>query len=101
MRKSLVIHPFLFAVHPIFFLCSYNINRIGFVQTLLPSAVSLGATSLLLLLFKLILKDMQKAGIVVSIFVILFFTYGHVHNLIEYRQIGTFVIGRHVYMLLT
>ncbi len=101
MRKSLVIHPFLFAVHPIFFLCSYNINRIGFVQTLFPSAVSLSATFLLLLLFKLILKDTQKAGIVVSIFVILFFTYGHVHNLIEYRQIGTFVIGRHVYMLLT
>lgn len=100
MRRSFVIHPFLFAVHPIFFLCSYNVNRIGFVQTLFPSAVSLGATSLLLLLFKLILKDTQKAGIVVSIFVILFFTYGHVHNLIEYRQIGTFVIGRHVYVLL-
>jgi len=100
MRRPFVVHPFLLAVHPIFFLCSYNVSRIGFGQTLLPSTISLGATFLLLLLFKLILKDRQKAGIVVSILVTLFFIYGHVYNLLEYPQIGTFLIGLHVYMLL-
>ena len=100
MRRPFVIHPFLLAVHPIFFLCSYNVRRIDFDQTLLPSAISLSATFLLLLLFKSILKDRQKAGIVVSILVTLFFIYGHVYNLVEYPQTGTFLVGLHIYILL-
>ncbi len=83
MRKPLVIHPFLFAIFPILFLFSHNIEQVYFSETLLPSSITLGVTILLVLSLGLIFRDKKKAGIIVSIFLILFFSYGHVHDLIN------------------
>lgn len=99
MKKPFVIHPFLFAIYPILFLFSHNIRQTSFSQILLPLAIALGFTLLLLLLAKLILRDNIKAGIVVSIFLVLCFSYGHVYSMINVWQIGGFVIGRHRYLL--
>ncbi len=87
MKKSLVIHPFLFALFPILFLFAHNIGQVSFSEILLPTAIVLGFTLLLLLSSRLVLKDTQKAGIAVSFFLILFFSYGHVYGHI-YKLIG-------------
>ena len=100
MKKLLVVHPFLFAIFPILFLFSYNRPELtSFSEILLPSAIVLGATLLLLLLCFLFLRNSQKAGIIVSVFLILFFSYGHAYEAIENWQIGSFVIGEHKYLL--
>ena len=101
MKKSFVIHPFLVAIFPILFLASHNVEQISFSETLLPSAIVSVFTLLLLLLSGLILRDNQKAGILVSVFLLLFFSYGHVHAMIQGWQIGSFLIGRNRYILLT
>ena len=90
MKKSFVIHPFLVAIFPILFLASHNVEQISFSETLLPSAIVSVFTLLLLLLSGLILRDNQKAGILVSVFLLLFFSYGHVHAMIQGWQIGSF-----------
>ena len=95
MKKPFVVHPFLFAIFPILFLFSHNVEQVSFSEILLPSAIVLGFTLLLLLLFRLILRDNKKAGIVVSIFLVLFFSYGHVYAMIRGWQIGN------KYLLLT
>ena len=83
MKKLPVIHPFLFAIFPVLFLFAHNVGQVSFSEILLPTAIVLGFTLLLLLLFRLILRDSKKAGIVVSILLILVFSYGHAFNLIR------------------
>jgi hypothetical protein len=100
MKKPLVIHPFLVGMFPIIFLLAQNRDMVVFSQILLPSAVVLGFTSLALLLLTLVLRESRKAGIVVSIFLILFFSYGHafdlVGDLVE-DQLGSDL--SHIYLL--
>lgn len=100
MKRLLIIHPFLFAIYPIFFLFSYNIEQISLSEIFIPSAIVLGFTLLLLLLSGLIFRDDKKAAIIVSIFLILFFSYGHIYDLIMHWHIGSFRIGKHRYLLL-
>jgi len=87
MKRPLVIHPFLFGLFPILFLFAHNIGEVSSSEILLPTAIVLGFTLLLLLLSRLILKDNQKAGIVVSIFLVLVFSYGHVGDAIGLGRI--------------
>jgi len=99
MKKPLVIHPFLFAIFFILFLFTYNIHELLFSQIMFPLAIVLGFTFVFIWLSKFILKDNIKGGIIVSIFLALFFSYGHIYNIIEGSQIASFVIGRHRYLL--
>ena len=100
MKKSFVIHPFLFAIFPILFLYSDNIEQVSFSEILLPSAFALGFTILLVLFSLLILRNSNKAGIIASIFLVLFFSYGRAHGVMQEWQIGGFAIGRHRHLLL-
>ncbi len=54
-------------------------------ETLLPSAVVLGFTGLALLILGRALRDAGRAGIIVSLFLVLFFSYGHVAQRVEER----------------
>lgn len=99
MKKLFIIHPFLFAIFPILFLFSHNIGQVSFSAILSPSAIVLGFTLLLVLLLRLILRDSNKAGIIVSIFLVLFFSYGHIYSLGLTWHMEDFFIGRHRYLM--
>lgn len=101
MKKSFIIHPFLFAIYPILFLFSHNIEQVSYFQILLPLTIVLGFTLLLVLLSRLIFRGINKIAIIISVAIILFFSYGHVYNLIVDQYIGNFEIGRHRYLWLT
>jgi hypothetical protein len=99
MKKAIILHPFLFAIFPILFLIAYNIRESSFIEILIPSAAVIGFTLLLLLFGWLIFKkNIRKSAILVSIFLILFFSYGRIYEIIQGFQIGPFVIGRHRYL---
>ena len=78
MKKPLALHPILFAIFFVLALYSYNVAEVSPSEIALPIAIVLGCTLLLLLLSWLLLKDAPKAGVVISIFVVLFFSYGYV-----------------------
>ncbi len=82
MRKPLIVHPFLIAIWPVAFLFSHNVAIATFSETIIPMVIILGFTVLLLLVLKNIFKSYQKAGVIVSLGVILFFSYGHILSLI-------------------
>ena len=86
MKRSLIIHPFLFAVFPILFLYSHNVEQLFFSDTLLPLAFMSVVTILLVLLLALILKNGRKAAIIVSVFLILFFMYGRIYEIVQSWQ---------------
>ena len=97
MKKSFIIHPFLFAIFPILFLFSHNVDQVSYSELLLPSAIVLGFTLLLVLLSRWIFKDNNKSSIIVSLFLILFFSYGHVHDLLK---IARYTPGKYKYLLI-
>ena len=93
MKKAVIIHPFLFALYPILTLYSYNIQQLPFRQIFLPTAIVIGGTVILFILLGLILKNYSKSGIIVSAFLLIFFTYGHTNDVIRYLLLLIFIIG--------
>ena len=88
LLKKFPIHPFLFAVSFIFY--QYNVNRdeLSLFVTLSPVFVASVVTALLLFLFRFLLKEFRKAAIIVSIFLILSFSYGGVLSYLSGSALG-------------
>ena len=80
-----IIHPFLFALLPIFSLYRANMKLHGFPFDVvyMPAVVLIGFTALSLAALGLILRDKQKAALLLSWFLILFFSYGHLRDFCE------------------
>ena len=99
MKKPLIIHPFLFATFPVLSLFAHNYWEIyydGVVsEALLPITCCLIIIGLMLLGFGKVLKNYKKAGIILSVFTILFFSYGHFYGVMkDFRIIlGEVIIG--------
>lgn len=95
MRKSIVVHPFLFAVFPILFLYAHNVDFALLNEALVPMAIATGVAILLFLSLRLVLKDKEKAGLLVSLFVLLFFSYGRCSYAMDGFRfvVGEFIIG--------
>jgi len=77
MKKLVVVHPFLFAVFPILFLYSHNIERTAITHFVAPAVISALSALSAWFLLSFAYKDKQKAGLLVSLSVLLFFSYGH------------------------
>lgn len=86
-KISYAIHPLLFAVFPVLFLFTHNIDRMPFSETLLPLGISAACTLILFILLILFIKNRRKAALMVSAFLVLFFSYGHIWELI--KKIGS------------
>jgi len=80
MMKFSVFHPFLFAICPVLFLYSYNIDKTPFIQILRPLLITIIFTCILWLIPAFIFKDEHKTGLIVSIFFVIFFSYTHIYN---------------------
>lgn len=71
-----LIHPLILAIIPAFFLYSSNIDEVPFSDLLVPIGLTVGAAAILLVMLRLILKDWEASAFVVSITLVLFYTYG-------------------------
>ena len=90
LKKLPVIHPFLFALFPILFLFAYNIDEVSPADLLLPILVVIAGTLVLFFSLRLITKSYSKSGIITSFFLVLFFSYGRIRDLIVSLGIGGF-----------
>lgn len=102
IKKTIVVHPFLFAIFPILFLFSYNIEEISINEILIPTAIAIFFTFLLMSLLRFIFKDKIKTGLLVSFLILLFFSYGHFFNLLKDLPVVEFKneLQIHRYLLL-
>ncbi len=99
-------YPFLLAVYPILALLAANVSEVEVQVAFRPVLVSLLLASFLFLILRFIFKDWHKAGITLAFFLLLFFSYGHIYNLIKNTELLGLNIGRHrvlavVFLLLT
>ena len=92
---NLPLHPFLFAVFPLLSFYSFNIKELTLNVLLTPVVIVVITTALLLLILSFLLKNRNKANMFVALFVLLFFSYGHIHNIIGELNytVGGFYIG--------
>jgi len=100
IKHPKVFHPFLFAIYSILFLFAHNISQSSFADLPLPFALIFGLTIVLWALLSVILRNTRKAGILVTLMLIAFFSYGHVYHALEYLSISGIRIGRHRYLLI-
>ena len=74
-KRTWVVHPFLFAMFPVLFVYAQNIEQFSPDAMLLPGLVLLLGTCVLWGLLSLVLRNVRKAAVVVSLFVVLLFSY--------------------------
>ena len=79
-RNALPFHPVLFAVVPILFVYGYNVAKIPIdpSELLVPLALSLAMTAVLWAALGYLFRSAARAALLVSLFLVLFFLYGHV-----------------------
>jgi len=94
-----ILHPFLFAVYPLFSLWLANIDQVA------PFALS-RALFLTIILLALLLpaglilyRNPVKGAVFASLLLLLFLLYGRFFAIVDMKSILGFVIGRHRFML--
>ena len=99
-KKFNIIHPFLIALVPVLFIYSQNTREISIQEIILPALLILFGVTLLWLLARFILKNNEKAGLIVSLLLVLSFSYGHLYFIVDNFTLGDSDIGRHRYLLI-
>lgn len=82
LRNYYLLHPFFFSTYPILFLFSNNLGKTDLSQLFTPLVLVLFSSLIISNLFRLLFKNPQKAALLSSVWVLLFFSFGHVYNII-------------------
>jgi len=72
-NRSLVLHPWLFAIYPIIALLAYNIEEVKVEVVLRALIVSILVSTVVYLIIYLFTKDRHKAAISTSVILLFFF----------------------------
>ncbi len=97
--QAIPFHPLFFAAYPVLALVGININEVEPFVLWRPLIVLVSSTALLLVLSGSFSRDWHRAALLLSIFLFLFFTYGHVYGYLKKIEIAGFIPGRHRQML--
>ena len=99
-KKFNIIHPFLISLLPVLFIYSQNAREMPIQEIILPTLSIFFAAVLLWLLVRFIIKNNEKSGLIISLLLVLSFSYGHVFFLVDDFTLGNSDIGRHRYLLM-
>lgn len=88
-------HVIFFAIYPILNLLAHNITEVDISVAYRSLWISLVVSISLLLILNIFLRDWQRAGIMTTVFIILFFLYGHVYAYFQKIEIAGILVGRH------
>ena len=96
-RKPIVFHPAVLAICPVLYLYSRNAGEVLVTDILPPAVVLLAGTILVLMIWRLLVKDWAKAGLLTSLLVLMAFAYAPVFWTVHAvcPPIHGFVIVRH------
>lgn len=73
-------HPLLFAVYPVISMIAINFDAVVFQEAPRSFCVVLAFGSVLYLLLRIAVRDWQNAALISSMFLILFFSFGHIEG---------------------
>lgn len=75
-------------------------DEIVFDDIILPFLIVIPSVIVLWYFLNLLLKNKMKSGLIISLGLVLFFSYGHFFNILNNVTFGDFIIGRHRYILI-
>jgi hypothetical protein len=87
-NHPLPVHPFLLAVYPLLAYYLHNGDELRPDRLLIPLLVCLGGGALLFLLFRFAMRSAQKASLLTSALLFIFFSYGHIHQILSETAFG-------------
>lgn len=91
MKNNRVYHTFLFALIPILYAYAHNLQKFPLspAEIIFPSGISLIATSLLFGILALSIKDKARAGLMVTVLVFGFYSFGPAYNSVRFLLFGS------------
>jgi hypothetical protein len=94
-------HPILIAIYLVFSLFAHNIAQIK-ASAIIRSLLFVPLIAFILLSFlRLLLKDWRRSAVLTTLYLLLFFSYGHVYHYLEVNPIMGLELGRHRILLFT
>ncbi|OGO64810.1 MAG: hypothetical protein A2030_00780 [Chloroflexi bacterium RBG_19FT_COMBO_50_10] len=100
MLRRTPFSPFALAIFPILAILASNASEVSLSIAIRPLVVSLLVTLLLVVGLRLVLRAWDKAALVTSFILVLFYSYGHVYSLLEQHPVGNIILGRHRYLII-
>lgn len=94
-KRALIFHPLLIGLYPVLALLAYNIIQLDPVYAVRAVVLSLLFSLLVFGLAWLVTRERMKAGLLASLALMLFLTYGHVYNVLENKSF----LGHHRYLI--
>ena len=96
-KRAVLLYPIVLATFPLVFLAAENTADIGSpVEVVVPLAIVIGGTAVFMLIVELITKDDLKTVGIVSVLLLVFFSYGHMYEWMTENDVS---VGRHRYLL--
>lgn len=99
MLKRFPLAPFALAIFPILSMLASNSKEVSLSVAIRPVLISLMVTLLVLVIFRLVLRRWDKASLVTSFILVLFYSYGQVYSWLEQNPVAGFSFGRHRYLI--
>ncbi len=93
-------YAFFLVLYAILSLLAQNLGQVASSVAFRSVLVGLVAMLVVVLVLKVFVKDIQRAGLIAALLAILFFSYGHIYLAIKNLYIGDVLIGRHRYLVL-
>lgn len=90
----MILHTLIFAVYPIVFLYALNIRETPLGDIILPVILALMLCLSFFLIAKLLFKNIHKAALLTSVFLILFFSYGHLFDFLRTTPLDKIIHGK-------
>jgi hypothetical protein len=78
-----LLHPFLIAIYAPLALYATNAGEVAAGVILRPLLIALALAGLLLVLGRLLMRTWERSGLATSLFLLLFFSYGHLYNALK------------------
>ncbi len=99
MKRSPILHPFLFAIYPVLSVLAASLSLLDPAQVVRPLIISLVIPGLILALLYWIYKDWYRAGFLTSILIWMLFYYGYSYRIPQVISVFGVSISRHIIIL--
>jgi len=80
--QSLPLYTFFFSAYPVLALLAENIGEVKLAVGWRPLLICISFAGALILVLKLLLRDWHRAAFLSTLWMVLFFSYGHIHILL-------------------
>ena len=93
--RSYALYPLLLAIFPIISFFAHNIKELKLAVIFEPLFYSICAAVAVWFTLRIIYKSWDKSSLAASALLLIFFSYGHIFDLLSGLKIGDFIIFRH------